>query len=184
MIFYEKLKLKFDIGAMNEEVALVQNLGERVSQGSFGGWSLQSDNDDWRRGFEQGGYYENTNNERYTRGEPIPPYQYDKKTEACTGIFSDIIDELEEKGFNPCRARITVLDPGQTTSVHADSLAENYSVRIHIPFITNPDCRFIVSDVGSVHMPADGHAWLVDVATMHQAVNYGNCILKHFLAQM
>ena len=62
MIFHEKLKLKFDVDAMCDEIDSVQKrLGGPILQESnqeFGGWSLQSDNGDWRRGFEEGAIYE------------------------------------------------------------------------------------------------------------------------------
>jgi hypothetical protein len=190
VIFHEKLNLKFDVSAMQEEITSLQKLGDRIGQetdneaSNFGGWTLQSDDGDWRRGFEKGAYYEDENNKQFTSGAARTPHEYDTRTDACVGIFSDIIDELEEKGFYPHRSRITVLDPGKSTSWHADAMKDDYSVRIHIPFITNPDCVFRVRDEGSVHMPADGYAHLVDVSRMHRAYNRGESIRMHFLAQV
>lgn len=187
MIFHEKLNLKFDVNAMREEMSSMYELGPRVTQGEvgeFGGWSLQTDDGDWRRGFEQGGYYENESNERFTYGQARPTHEYNKPTAACIGIFSDIINELEEKGFHPHRTRITALDPGQSTSWHLDGKENEYAVRLHIPITTNPNCYFEVRNEGIVHMPADGHAHVVDVATMHQARNEGTTSRIHFLAQV
>lgn len=191
MIFHEKLNLKFDVEAMREQVATIQQtLGDRVGQSSdgvkgiFGGWALQSQDGDWRHGFEKGGYHEGETGE-LTQWESIPQIQeYNKRTDACVGTFADIVDELEEKGFYPRRARITVFDPGQKTMWHRDAMPDMYSVRIHIPFITNLDCLFEVKDVSAVHMPADGHAHLVDVSTMHRAYNRGDTVRMHFLAQV
>jgi len=190
VIFHEKLNLKFDVEAMREQVATIQQtLGDRVGQGSegvkgmFGGWALQSQDGDWRSGFEKGGYFESEGS--LVAWETVPPVSdYNKRTDACVGIFADIVDELEDKGFYPLRSRITVFDPGQATMWHTDALPDIYSIRIHIPFMTNADCRFEVEDVGAVHMPADGHGHLVDVSTMHRAFNRGDTTRMHFLAQV
>lgn len=186
MIFHEKLNLTFDVAAMREELTNVQNVGERYGIGDdavFGGWSLQSQDGDWRSGFEKGGYYE-TEDGLKSAEQALAPHLYEHRTKACTGIFGDIIDELTDKGFYPCRSRITVLTPGQVTLWHTDAQEGNYSVRIHIPIITNADCGFGVRDEGSVHMPADGHAYLVDASTTHRAYNRGTEMRYHFLAQV
>lgn len=168
--------------------SIQRKVGNRVGIGAdgsgFGGWSLQSHDGDWRSGFEDGGYRKNANNELVQKVKMPPIYEYHERTDACVGIFSDIIDELEEKGFYPYRSRITVLDPGQSTVWHTDALDDYYSVRIHIPITTNIGCEFEVQDEGAVHMPADGYAHLVDVATTHRAYNRGNETRMHFLAQV
>jgi hypothetical protein len=187
VIFHEKLNLKFDVEAMREELESVQKVGFRVGTGdpyAFGGWSLQSQDGDWRNGFEKGGLYPDENGNLTSAERALPSHEYNKRTAVCTGIFSDIIDELEDKGFYPARCRITVLVPGQTVMWHTDAQAGYYCVRLHIPFITNPDCGFEVQDEGSVHMPADGHAHLVDVGTTHRAYNRGSENRMHFLAQV
>ncbi len=188
MIFHEKLDLKFDVEAMREEFVSVQELGDRVGlwtgPAAFGGWSLQSQDGDWRSGWEAGGYRKDETG-RLTAKEPaLPAHEYNMRTSACTGIFSDIIDELEEQGFYPHRSRLTALAPGQVTIYHTDASEGYYSVRIHIPFITNLDCAFEVQDEGAVHMPADGHAYLVDASTTHRAYNKGTELRMHFLAQV
>jgi len=186
VIFHEKLNLKFDTEAMQREVVTIQQtLGNRIGHGTaFGGWALQSQDGDWRSGFEKGGYYRAEGGSLVAWEKTLPVQEYSKRTDACVGIFAEIIDELEEKGFYPLRSRITVFDPGQATMWHTDAIPEMFSVRIHIPFITNLDCRFEVEDVGAVHMPADGHGHLVDVSPMHRAYNRGDTIRMHFLAQV
>lgn len=185
MIFHEKLNLKFDVDAMRDKIPSLYQLGDRVLQGStqeFGGWSLQSDTGDWRGGFEQGGIYEKP----ITDGSygAKPNHEYNKRTQACTGIFADVLDELEDRGFFPHRARITALEPGDATDWHRDESEDKYCVRIHIPITTNPECVFTVRDEGFVHMPADGHAHLIDASTMHKASNNGTTTRMHLLAQV
>jgi hypothetical protein len=67
---------------------------------------------------------------------------------------------------------------------HTDAQDGNYSVRLHIPFITNLACAFEVQDEYAIHMPANGYAHLVDVGTTHRAYNMGTEIRMHFLAQV
>jgi hypothetical protein len=187
VIFHEKLNFKFDVEAMREEFESVQKIGERVGvndSAAFGGWSLQTQDGDWRSGFEKGGLRPDENGVLTSIERALPAHEYDKRTDACTGIFSDIIDELEEKGFSPARSRLTVLSPGQTTMWHTDAQDGNYSVRLHIPFITNLACAFEVQDEYAIHMPANGYAHLVDVGTTHRAYNMGTEIRMHFLAQV
>lgn len=189
MIFHEKLDLKFDVDAMQEGIDSIQHkVGNRVMSGrlytsGFGGWTLQSQDGDWRSGFEDAGYRKNADDELVQKVKIPPIYEYYKRTDACVGIFSDIIDELEEKGFYPYRARITVLDPGESTVWHTDALDDYYSVRIHIPITTNTGCEFEVQNEGAVHMSA-GYAHLADVSTTHRAYNRGNETRMHFLAQV
>ena len=56
---------------------------------------------------------------------------------------------------------------------HTDSDKESW--RLHIPIITNPNAFFEwkLPDgrIESVHLPADGSAWLVRVDVTHRAVN-------------
>jgi hypothetical protein len=189
VIFHEKLDLKFDVEAMQEGIEQIQQkVGKRTGLGAndsgFGGWSLQSHNNDWRSGFEDGGYRESADGSLVQKVKMPPIYEYHRRTEACIDIFANIIDELEEKGFYPYRSRITVLDPGQSTVWHTDAMDGYYSVRLHIPIITNSECEFEVQNEGAVHMPADGHAHLVDVSTTHRAYNRGSETRMHFLAQV
>ena len=168
MIFHEKLKLKFDIPALIEGLDILHALGGPTHNGNFGGWGILSDDGHWQQGF------------KLTPDSHI----YDKKTEACVGIWSDIIDTLEDNGLHPRRARVTLIKPGEALRWHRDSIKDDYCIRLHLPIITNPDCKFEVQDVGSVHMPADGYANVVDAANMHRATNHGTTDRYHFLAQV
>ena len=60
--------------------------------------------------------------------------------------------------------------------LHTDALRETW--RLHIPIITNPNCFFewqrADGSIESVHLPADGSAWLVRVDLSHRAVNRSN----------
>lgn len=186
MIFHEKLPLRFDVARLRAGLVDLARLGDTVIQEQtmiFGGWSLQSDTGDWRRGFEPGAAYTRpTPDDGYEHA--VAPHHYWKRTEACFGIYEEVLDELEDKGFHPHRARITVIRAGDSMFWHQDEEVDNYCVRLHIPIITNKDCAYEVKGEGHVHMEADGHAYLVDAATMHRAWNRGENDRVHFLADV
>lgn len=183
-LFHEKLELKYDIEALIKGLDSLYALGEPLqSTEAFGGWSIQSDTGHWQRGFEAGrSFTRKLEDDGVERARAS--HEYYKRTEACTGIWSDILDDLEEKGFYPHRARVTILQPGQAMEWHQDAPLDSYCVRLHIPIITHEDCSYEVQNTGAVHMPADGHAHLVDSAVMHRAWNRGESLRIHFLAQV
>ena len=69
------------------------------------------------------------------------------------------------KENNLYRTRILKLKPGRCYSYHQD-----WSPRIHLAVITHPYC-FIAEDKQLFHIPADGHAYLVDTTKSHTALN-------------
>lgn len=95
-------------------------------------------------------------------------------TNICCGYLAEVMEELEYYGLEPFRARIMQLESeGGEMPLHVD--ADNEAWRLHIPIITNPDSFFEWQQedgrVESVHLPADGSAWLVRVDILHRAVN-------------
>ena len=187
MSFFERLNLTYDIEAMVAALPALYELGAAAVEKSptgFSGWAIQSDTGDWWRGFEPGS--SQTRKVKLPDGieGAHPIHEYWKTTQACRGIFREIYEDLVVKGFYPHRSRITILNPGQEMQWHQDAPPDSYCTRIHIPFITNPDCAYEVQGEGHVHMPADGHAWLVDAAAMHRAWNRGDTKRYHFLADV
>ncbi|GAB1584237.1 aspartyl/asparaginyl beta-hydroxylase domain-containing protein [Phyllobacterium phragmitis] len=95
-------------------------------------------------------------------------------TNICCGYLAEVMEELQYYGIEPFRARIMQLESeGDEMPMHSD--ADHEAWRLHIPIITNPDCFFEWQledgNIESVHLPADGSAWLVRVDIMHRAVN-------------
>lgn len=95
-------------------------------------------------------------------------------TDACSGSLAQVMDALSHTGLKPYRARIMQLESeGAEMPLHTDSNKETW--RLHIPIITNPNCFFewqrADGSLESVHLPADGSAWLVRVDVNHRAVN-------------
>lgn len=97
-------------------------------------------------------------------------------TKICTGYLLEVIEDLKSRGLGPYRARMMQLDTeGAAMPFHVDATKETW--RLHIPVITNEDSKFEWrredGTIESVHLPADGSAWLVRVDVQHRAINTG-----------
>ena len=98
-------------------------------------------------------------------------------TRICTGALAELIETLRTYQLKPYRARIMQLESeGAEMPWHVDSSKETW--RLHVPIITNPHCFFEWQrpdgSTESVHLPADGSAWLVRVDVNHRAVNHSD----------
>jgi len=96
------------------------------------------------------------------------------RTDICTDALHAAMDGLESCGFTPYRARIMSLtNEGDAMPFHTDAKTETW--RLHVPIITNEHCMFEWRHddgmIDSVHLPADGSAWLVRVDINHRAIN-------------
>lgn len=69
------------------------------------------------------------------------------------------------KDHDLVRTRIMNLQSKTCYSIHRDR-----TKRVHLPVITNKNCKLIINDIVH-HLPADGYAWLVDTTQMHTAMN-------------
>ena len=95
-------------------------------------------------------------------------------TKICSGYLAEVMAELQSLKFQPYRARIMQLESeGEQMPLHTD--ARNEAWRLHVPIVTNPNCFFewerADGEIISVHLPADGSAWMVRVDVPHRAVN-------------
>jgi hypothetical protein len=149
---------------------------------AFGGYCLQSQDGNWRSGFEQAYSYRRGTSDGRKIG--LAPHMYDKKTELAAGYFGQILSQLESQGFHPRRARVSVVMPGSEMFWHQDAADGMYCVRLHIAIETNPDAYFETESNGKVHIPADGHVWLVDTSLMHRSVNDGDKPRWHFFTEV
>jgi Aspartyl/Asparaginyl beta-hydroxylase len=200
-MFYEKLPINIDIDNLQRDlVEHVISLGPPVIQGEefitpeyfgFGGWSILSRTGDWHDGWEMGHIAQNEARDLiYPNG--IPNYralkylnfshgvEHRNPTQACKGEFVKIISQLEKMGFYPSRARVSIMQPGASTTVHQDAPSNVYMARIHIPIITNEQCIHSCEGI-DLHMPADGSAYIMWVNLPHQARNTSNENRYHML---
>jgi len=106
------------------------------------------------------------------------------RTPICTGYLAEVIDAVEELGISPYRARIMLLEnEGEEMPFHTDAAREAW--RLHIPLVTDPKALFQwqLPDgrIESIHLPADGSAWLVRVDVLHRAINSSPGARVHLL---
>jgi hypothetical protein len=191
MAFYEKLDcIQFDYDQLVADVKQhVFTLGKQVIQGEeyetkeyngFGGWSLQSQSGDWQDGFEffqneQGTTLEEVFFPKDSNNFTTLKYfnivhsmNYDQPTAGCRGEIEKLINQINDLGFYPRRARVTCLRAGSKSLVHRDGEHE-YMARIHIPLITNPRCTF--TSAGETLYMEPGSAYIVWVNDWHQIRN-------------
>jgi hypothetical protein len=179
----EVLPIKANIEAINRELYRIKKLHDPVWQGSefgynnFGGWSIQSRTGDYKEGWEMGiekctkNGIINYNLAKYLNISH--PFEINQISEIFKYKYSSIVKTLntiEQLGFYPRRARITVLKAGSKCIAHTDAPSDIYLHRIHIPLVTNEKCVHITEGT-PFHMKADGSVYMIPVNVMHQIVN-------------
>jgi hypothetical protein len=95
-------------------------------------------------------------------------------TNICSGYLSEVVDKIRDAGISPYRARFMQMEAeGDEMPFHVDATKETW--RLHIPIMTNSDSLFEWQrkdgTIESIHLPADGSAWLVRVDVDHRAIN-------------
>lgn len=74
------------------------------------------------------------------------------------------------------RTRILLAETNFKSVTHID-----YDWRYHIPIQTNEDCILSYDDLNiNIHMPADGHAYLLNAGFMHYYINHGKTNRYHY----
>lgn len=186
----EKLDLKFDVELLKEHFYKnVQPLAPVYNGTMYHGWSILSSSGSYKDGWAHGSScYKIVDGKNVFDWEEARKIdlkletQYDKPTEICTGYLAEVMNKISENGFQPCRARVVCLPPQSHTNWHRDHRDGFYWVRMHIPIITNPGCKFITEN-DITHMPADGSGYLVNTAQMHMAINSGTEGRYHLIMQ-
>lgn len=177
-MIFEKWSLGLDVALLQEHLRdNVLNKPITHQSNSFGGWSVLSSTGDISDGWEQRHLLskpeicEKIKNEIKSQIKN-PSIKHTIKTEICTGYLDKVVDLLIQYNLNPYRARIIRLRAGTSSSWHADAPAHIYSVRLHIPIITNQKCLFETENESS-HLAADGSAYFIFVNNIHRVVNWG-----------
>lgn len=82
------------------------------------------------------------------------------------------------------RARFAKLAPGHQVKPHID-YDTTYSVRLHIPIVTDPSCVLGVEYPDKtreeVHLPADGSVYFINQGLLHWATNPSNIHRVHLI---
>lgn len=85
--------------------------------------------------------------------------------ERCQNTYLD--DVLRNLPFQIGRLRIMRVKGRTCYSVHRDT-----SMRLHLPLLTNPQALMLFPDHAFImHIPANGHVYLVDTQVRHTAMN-------------
>lgn len=91
-------------------------------------------------------------------------------------------------GYHPKAIRIWDNPPGGShIGMHTDGTSNQYSVRLHIPIVTNPDCVHVwytEPEETRHHIPADGSAYLFRTNMNHDTFNYGTTERFHLIAEV
>lgn len=99
---------------------------------------------------------------------------YTTRKDICTGYWNDILDTFKAP---ITRTRFAFLAPKHQIKPHID-YNTTYSIRVHIPIITNPDSYLCAYDYdGNIikqHCPADGGVWFLNTGMKHWAENNGS----------
>jgi hypothetical protein len=98
---------------------------------------------------------------------------YTKRKDICTGYWNDILDTFKSP---VTRTRFAYLAPNFSIKPHID-YNTTYSIRVHIPIVTNPDSFLCVKMNGEehrMHCPADGSVYFLNSGLVHWAENNGD----------
>ena len=176
----EKINLSFDIERLTTYFQEhVKPLEPTYNGNTYHGWSVLSSTGSYKDGWVHGSscykIVDGKNVFDIEESRKInlkPEIKYNKPTEIYKGYLAEVMDTISQNGLLPCRARIVCLPAYSNTNWHRDHRDGFYWMRLHIPLVTNPHCKFI-SENDITHMPADGSAYLVNTAQMHMAINNG-----------
>lgn len=99
--------------------------------------------------------------------------------------FHEVLDKLGTKTAH--RSRFAKLQAGARVKPHID-YDTTYSIRVHIPIITNEHCLFgglnWNGEPETYHMPADGTVWFINPGVKHWAENLGNEDRVHLIVSI
>lgn len=157
----------------------------------FSGWSVQSENGDYRSGWIDGSKYFITDEDNevigYNHDQAVSDGYVDSRrhlkiTKAAGVDAIRAVITASQLGLQPARARLIQLVPGAKSLWHTDGTPENLILRLHLVIETNPGCWFI-HEGGRIHME-EAHAYLVNVNEFHQVVNEGDTNRTHLVVDV
>jgi len=193
----EKLPYSIDVESMRKDLDKIKNIpitfqGKEYGYNNFGGWSVLSRTGRCEDGWEVG--IDKCENKWYKYFlakylEISHPFEHVNPTPACIGEIKKIISVLDEQGFYPRRARITMIKAQTCSITHrdypwsSDNLDDGYMCRVHVPIITNEKCTHW-AERKEYHMPADGSVYILPVNNQHQIRNNSNIDRYHLIVDV
>jgi hypothetical protein len=118
-------------------------------------------------------YRKSTNPDDPNYNPVMDERRYTKRKDICTGYWNNILDTFKAP---VTRTRFAYMAPGHSIKPHID-YNTTYSIRVHIPIITNENAFLCVKNkdgVQKMHMPADGSIYFLNTGITHWAENNGN----------
>lgn len=91
-------------------------------------------------------------------------------------LFANTPIEDVVKKYKLVRSRLMWIDPRTCYSIHQD-----FSIRLHIPLVTNEDCRFIFPDSSEIFHLGIGGAYTVNTYKLHSFCNFSTKPRLHLL---
>jgi hypothetical protein len=182
-VLYEKISATVEVEKLRAYfLEHVAHHPPQMQRKAFGGWSILSATGKYTDGWQDAAPY----HRKTADGKMVfdaaracaeighrPPWDHVNPTEVCTGYVREVIEQIARLGLYPRRARWSLLRARSESSLHRDGTDTEYSVRLHIPVITNDKCSFH-ADGDAVHMPADGSMYLLRVNRLHQIFNHSD----------
>lgn len=179
-MIFEKIDRKININLLKNTVTeATQNYLPFMVSSCFGGWSVTSASGSYRDGWQSGellysdAYKNSLDKEKFRKNLGfLKSTEHINKTEICKGYLNEVVNDLIEDSFEPCRIRLSLLKAGGQSTWHRDAEENQYTVRLHIPIFTNTNC-FFESEGDRVHLKADGSIYIIKVNKLHRVINCG-----------
>ena len=108
---------------------------------------------------------------------------YTKRNDKCVGYWNEILDTFKSQ---PTRTRLANCAPHFGIDPHID-YNTSYSIRVHIPIITNQDsflCVKVDGKTHKMHCPADGRVYFMNTGLVHWAENNGDTERVHLVISL
>lgn len=189
MIYFENLTHLFVVDWNSIENHIKNNLMNlpRAGHEKFAGWAVQSFSGKYTDGWVDGSQFLSRKDGRtFWDSEGARNAGYRHKTEqvhftdaSCPALV-DVIQQLADLGFNPLRARLINLRPGDRSSYHTDGPPP--ILRMHFVIETNTAC-FFRSEHETAHLPAR-QVFLINVDDYHQVWNDGTTNRTHLVVDV
>jgi hypothetical protein len=110
---------------------------------------------------------------------------YTRRNANCTELWARVLDTFRAR---PTRCRLARMHPGSSIKPHID-YDTDYSIRVHIPIMTNDGSFFFVrrrpsDEPARYHLPADGRCWFINQGFIHWVENNGDTDRIHLILSL
>lgn len=181
-------KAGFDIQKIHQSIILASTKEAHEVYPGYQGWSVLSEDGSLYSGWNERAVVFNEKGEMdleksYAKKKElglINDLKHIQPTELMTDELKKVVDVVSSKGLSPCRMRISILKAGSELYWHSDAPRDVYSVRLHIPLMTNAEA-FFETEGEREHFPANGDAYFIKVNQRHRVVNYGKTDRWHLI---